>query len=56
MARPGDVRCEATQVPMIQKMQKTVEIPQVQFIDQVVEISEITQSKDKCKRSRRYGN
>ena len=34
---PGDVRCDATQVPMIQKMQKTVEILQVQLIDKVVE-------------------
>ena len=41
---------------MIQKMQKTAEILQVQFIDKVVEISEITQSKDKCQRSRRNGN
>ena len=30
---PGDVSCEATRVPMIQKMQKTAEILQVQFID-----------------------
>ena len=30
---PGDVSCEATHVPMIQKMQKTAEILQVQFID-----------------------
>ena len=30
---PGDVSCEATHVPMIQKTQKTTEIPQVQFID-----------------------
>ena len=41
---------------MIQKMQKTVEILQLQFIDKVVEISEIMQGKDKCQRSRRYGN
>ena len=41
---------------MIQKMQKTVEILQVHFIDKVVEISEIMQSKDKCQRSRRNGN
>ena len=33
---PGAVRCQATHVPMIQKMQKTFEILQVQFIDQVV--------------------
>ena len=53
---PGDVSCDATQVPMIQKVQKSVEILQVQFIDKVVEISEIMQSKDKCQRSRRNGN
>ena len=41
---------------MIQKMQKTVEILQDQFIDKTAEISEIVQSKDKCQRSRRYGN
>ena len=41
---PGDVSCDATQVPMIQKMQKTFEI------------SEIMQSKDKCQRFRRNGN
>ena len=41
---------------MIQKMQKTVEILQVQFIDKLVEISKIMQSKDKCQRSRRNGN
>ena len=41
----GDVSCDATQVPMIQKVQKTVEILQVQFIDKVVENSEIMQSK-----------
>ena len=41
---------------MIQKMQKTVEILQVQFIDKVVTISEIMQSKDKCQRSRRNVN
>ena len=41
---------------MIQKMQKTVEILQVQFIDKVVEISETMQNKDKCQRSRRNGN
>ena len=48
---PGDVSCDATQVPMIHKMQKKVEILQVQIIDKVVEISEIMQSKDKCLRS-----
>ena len=53
---PGDVCCDATQVPKNQKGQKTVEILQVQFIDKVVEISEIMQGKDKCQRSRRYGN
>ena len=53
---PGDVSCDATQVPRIQKVQKTVEILQVQFIDKVVEISEIMQSKDKCQRSRRNGH
>ena len=53
---PGDVSCDATQFPMIQKMQKTVEVLQVQFIDKVVEISEIMQSRDKCQRSRRNGN
>ena len=52
---PGDVSCDATQVPMIQKMQKNAEILQVQFIDKVVEISEIMQSKDKCQGSRRNG-
>ena len=52
----GDVSCDATQVPMIQKVQKTVEILQVQFIDKVFEISEIMQSKDKCQRSRWNGN
>ena len=31
---------------MIQKMQKTLEILQVQFIDKVVEISEIMQRHD----------
>ena len=46
---------QSTQVPMIQQMQKTVEILQVQFIDKVVEISEIMR-KDKCQRSRRNGN
>ena len=48
---PGDVSCDATQVLMIHKVQKTVEILQVQFIDKVVEISEITQSEDKCQKS-----
>ena len=42
--------------PMIQKMQKTVEILQVQFIDKVVGISEIMKSKDKYHRSRGNGN
>ena len=37
----GDVSCDATQVPMIQKMQKTVEILQVQFIDKVVELKSL---------------
>ena len=32
------VNCDATQVPMIQKVQKTVEILQVQHIDKVVEV------------------
>ena len=32
---PGDVSCDATQVPMIQKVQKTAEILQFQFIDHV---------------------
>ena len=41
---------------MIQTTQKTVEILQVQFIDKVVEISQIVPSKDKCQRSRRCGN
>ena len=41
---------------MIQKMQNTLEILQVQFIDKVFEISDIMQRKDKCQRSRRYGN
>ena len=35
---PGDVSCDATQVPMIQKIQKTVEILQVPQIDKVTEI------------------
>ena len=34
----GDVSCEATHVPMIQQMQKTVEILQVSHIDKVLEI------------------
>ena len=50
---PEDVRCEATQIPMIQKMQKTVkilqvphidkeiEVPQAQLIDEAVEVPEI---------------
>ena len=37
-------------------MQKTAEILQVQFIDKVDEISEITQNKDQCQKSRKYGN
>ena len=41
---------------MIQKVQKTVEILIVQFIDKFVEISEIMQSTDKCQRPRRNGN
>ena len=53
---PWGVSCEATQVPMIQKVQKTVEILQVHVNDKVVEISEIMQSKDKCQRSRRKGS
>ena len=53
---PGHVSCGAIQVPLLQKMQKTVESLQVQFIDRVVDISEIMQSKDQCQRSRRYGN
>ena len=52
---PGDVSCEATHVPMIQKLQKTVgilqvphidkvkEIPQAQLIDEAVELHEIMQ-------------
>ena len=55
---PGDVNCEATNVPMIQKMQKTVEIlqvqhinkviefPQAQLIDEAVEVLEIMQRHD----------
>ena len=35
-------------IPMIQKVQKTVEILQVQLNDKVVEISDDLQSKDKC--------
>ena len=35
---PGDVSCDATHVPMIQKVQKTVEILQVQHIDKVIEV------------------
>ena len=35
---PGDVSCDATQVPMNQKMQKTVEILQVHHIDKVIEV------------------
>ena len=53
---PADVSCDATQVPTIQKMEKAVEILQVPFIDKVVEISKIMQSRDKCQRSRRNGN
>ena len=53
---PGDVSFDATQVPMIHKMQKAVGILQVQFIDKVVEISEILHSKDKCQRSRGTGS
>ena len=33
---PGDVSCDATQVSMIQKLQKTVEFLQIQFIDKVI--------------------
>ena len=55
---PEDVCCEATDVPMIQKMQKTVEIlqvphinkvmeiPQAQLIDEAVELLEIMQRHD----------
>ena len=54
----GDVSCEATHFPMIQKMQKTVEIlhvphidkvkkiPQAQLIDEAVEVHEIMQRPD----------
>ena len=34
----GDVSCEDTHVPMIQKVQKTVEILQVPHIDKVIEV------------------
>ena len=53
---PGDVSCDVTQNPLILKMQKTAEIQQVQVIDKVVGISEITQSKDICQSSRWHGN
>ena len=55
---PGDVSCEATQIPMTQKMQETVEIlqvphihkvievPQAQLIDEAVEVLEIMQRHD----------
>ena len=55
---PGDVSCDATQVPMIQKMQKTVdilkvphidkemEVLQAQLIDEDVEVPEIMQRHD----------
>ena len=52
----GCVSYDGTQDPMIHKVQKTVEIVQVQFIDKMVEISEIMLSKNKCQRSRRNGN
>ena len=35
---PGDVSCDAKQVPMIQKMQKTVEILLVPHTDKVIEV------------------
>ena len=38
---------------MIQKVRKTVDILQVQLIDKVVEISEITQSKDKMPKTQK---
>ena len=59
---PRDVSCDATQVPMVQKMQKTVEIlqvphidkvievPQAQLIDEAVELLEIMQRHDPCGR------
>ena len=52
---PGDVSCDATQVPMIRKMQKTVgilqvdkvmEVPQAQLIDEAVEVLETMQRHD----------
>ena len=55
---PGDVSCDATQIPMIQKMQKTleilpvphidkvIEVPQSQLIDEAVEVPEIMQRHD----------
>ena len=36
---PGDGSCEATHVPMIQKMQKMVETLQVPHIDKVIDSS-----------------
>ena len=35
---PGDVSCEATHVPMIQKMQRAVAILQVPHIDKVINV------------------
>ena len=55
---PGGVSCDATQIPMIQKMQKTleilpvphidkvIEVPQAQLIDEAVEVLEIMQRHD----------
>ena len=52
---PGDVSCEATLVPMIQKtveilqgpqIDKVIEVLQMQLIDEAVEVPEIMQSHD----------
>ena len=48
--------CEAVQIPTIQKIQNTIEILQVQFVDHIHWNPWDHQNKDKCKRSRRNGN
>ena len=65
---PGDVSCDATQVPMIQEVQKTVEIlqvphidkvievPQAQLIDEAVEIPDIKQKHDPMIQKVEYGD
>ena len=56
--RTGTAQWQVLEMSVVtqQKVQKKVEILQVQFIDKVIEISEIMQSKDQCHRSRRNGN